>query len=144
MVVELAVTVSARAVPQASATRQATTARAPIWLVAIEGSIHVGRGRDSGHAGEDDVSVGINRLRVAGDTPGSRHPGRMSRELRWDAVTGGPALAVVGRNPVGRLLDARGPVCVERLAATVTVRTRASRETGIPCRRCALRPRQSP
>ena len=95
IVVALAVTVSARAnpVPATSAARPARRGR---HLVAIEDSVHVGRGQDSRPAGKDDVSGRVYGAAVAGDTPGSCYPGRVSRKLWWDAVTGGAARAAVG------------------------------------------------
>ena len=97
MVVALAVTVSARASPFAPASppKQARATVAPIRLVAIEASVHVGRGLGSGRTREDDVPGSIDGLRVAGDAPGARHPGWVPRELRRNAVTGGPACAAV-------------------------------------------------
>jgi len=76
-----------------------------------------------------NVSVGINRLPWQGDTPGSRHPGRMSENC-GDAVTGGTRTRRCRRNPVGASAGCPGSGLCERLAATVTVRTRASVRLG--------------
>ena len=111
-------------------------------LVAIEDSVHVGRALGARRAREDDVSGRIDRARVAADAPGYRYPGRVSRELRRDPVAGGPALAAVGRDPVGGLHEAWGAVGIERLAAAMTVRMRACRGSVTPRWQCALRPCQ--